>query len=60
MGEGGKHAGESKKASRPKRSGPSVQKNLEAAKGNPSRRHGGFQMAAILPESQSRCHSGAA
>lgn len=60
MAMGGKHTGDSKEVSRPKRSGPSVQRNLELAKGNPSRRHVGFQMAVVLPESQSKCHSVAA
>lgn len=60
VGMSGVHRGDSEEVSRPERFGPSVQKKVEAAKGNLSRRHVAFQMAVVLPESQSRCHSVAA
>lgn len=44
----------------PSRFKPSVPKEKEAPKGNGNRRHVKFQMAVLLPESQSGCPSAVA
>lgn len=49
-----------KKPIAPKRLMPSVHKEKEAPKEITNRRHVVFQMAVVLPESQSGCPSGVA